>query len=706
MKLNIGRVPAKLERNIKLQTFLILSIVLFIMKVFLVPSDTLLMRFISEIVVILAVISLNFYLWDLISNKNINPISLVINIGILDAVIFFLINFSSPLVNALLGGSTDETNLFFRLIGFIYSYLIIISLSFIFLSFRELYFLRKGKNLTTYFNTMTIFFVLASLSMVLNKNNDLSYIADTFFIISILLIVINSVRISWIAFLSKKDKIKTLFLSVVIEILFIADLIASSGKTIHAEIFTQFSPALEKFLQLLMLYGIIYFGVLFFTTLFHIPTAEAFDRKQKEVSSLQYFSTLITQVLDFNDLASTITDIAIDVSGADSSWIILIQNKENNAVANKNIGFVNANLLTKYLLEKLKDSKIKSTITYDLKSLKDKDQLNEKFSSVSVSPLKSHNNLRGFLVTAKREGSGYDEEDIRAMDTFSDYASVSVENSMLFEESIEKERLEKELDLAREIQRKIIPIKNPEMEQLEISSVFIPAFEVGGDYYDFFKISESKLAFVIADVSGKGITAAFIMAEIKGIFESLSKMIESPKEILVKANQILKGILDRKSFVSAAYGLFDFDNDRLTIARAGHCPILLLRNNEYNDIRPTGMGLGINYGRRFKDTLEEMEIDIQENDTLVFYTDGISEAKNDKMEDFGETHFKKILLENVNKESGEITNNVIKEISVFSKTNQQYDDITLVILKWKQKNKIDGEKEWQNLIPQSKTKVR
>ena len=116
-----------------------------------------------------------------------------------------------------------------------------------------------------------------------------------------------------------------------------------------------------------------------------------------------------------------------------------------------------------------------------------------------------------------------------AINTFSDYASVAIENSLLLEQSIEKERLEKELDVAREIQKKILPAKNPEFENLSVTSVFIPAFEVGGDYYDFFEISKNKFGFIIADVSGKGITAAFIMAEVKGIFSSLSRMIESPK---------------------------------------------------------------------------------------------------------------------------------------------------------------------------------
>ncbi|MEJ2617019.1 MAG: PP2C family protein-serine/threonine phosphatase [Ignavibacteriaceae bacterium] len=315
----------------------------------------------------------------------------------------------------------------------------------------------------------------------------------------------------------------------------------------------------------------------------------------------------------------------------------------------------------------------------------------------AISPLKAYNTLSGYLIVVKKENFVFDEEDKNAINTFSDYASVAIENSRLLEESIEKERLEKELDVAREIQRKIIPSENPQYGKLEISSAFIPAFEVGGDYYDFFDIGQDKVAFVIADVSGKGISAAFIMAEIKGIFESLSKTIESPREILIKANQILQRTLDRKTFVSAAYGIIDLEEERMQLARAGHCPILLLRDGEAENLRPSGLGLGLDFGSRFSETLEELELNLKEHDTIVLYTDGISESKNNKNEDFGDFQFQKILLENNGKNADEITNSVLKEITLFSSNNHQHDDITLVILKWKPKIKNYGEEEWQNL---------
>jgi serine phosphatase RsbU (regulator of sigma subunit) len=266
--------------------------------------------------------------------------------------------------------------------------------------------------------------------------------------------------------------------------------------------------------------------------------------------------------------------------------------------------------------------------------------------------------------------------------------------------------MEKELDLAREIQRKILPAENPKYDKLDISTVFIPAFEVGGDYYDFFEIDKNNLGFIIADVSGKGISAAFIMAQIKGIFESLSKEIDKPKNILIKANRILKRTLDRKTFISAAFGVIDFENEVLHLARAGHCPILILRNGAAESLRPSGIGLGLNFDHQFEDNLEEIQIKLKQDDVLVLYTDGITEAKNNLLEDFGDIKFEKILIDSHNKTVDEITEKVIREVTLFSKDTSQHDDITLVVFKWKQKINLDGEKEWQSLTPQLQTKAK
>lgn len=635
--------------------------------------------------------------------------SIVMSVGILNAVIFFMLAFSSTIMNAIfdnLKEAITKPGLLYNIISFVYSYIIMVGLSIIFIFFKELFFLRQKRNVSTYYNTMIVFFILASFTSIFNKIPDISFIKNTFYIIAVILIFVNSIKISWIAFIVKKEKITLLVLSIIIGFLFTVNLINGTDTASGENVLAGFSSSLNTFLNLLMIYGVIYFGILFFTTLFHLPTAEAFDRKSQEISSLQYFSSLINQVLDFKDLAETIADISIKITKSNASFIIWKENGNWKTIVNKNIGFIDSDILTKFLLGEDYQKNYSTTTVVNINDANKNLELNENYSIAAISPLRTYNEIVGYLITAKKDDYIFDEEDKNALNTFSYYASTAVENSELLEESIEKERLEKELDLAREIQRKLVPVKNPEYEKLKISSVFIPAFEVGGDYYDFFEISKNKLGFVIADVSGKGISAAFIMAEIKGIFESLSKMSNDPKDILTKANQILERTLDRKNFVSAAYGIFDFENEVLRISRAGHCPVILIRDNVSENIRPKGFGLGMNFSDYFEETLEEIVINLRKNDLLVLYTDGITESKNKEMKDFGDELFEKILLENCNKNVDEISNKVIQELTLFSQNNSQHDDITLVILKWKENLKFDGEKEWQNSTPRLQNKVK
>ncbi len=632
------------------------------------------------------------------------------NIGILSAFIFFLIFFYSSIISLFFENVNDDlsnTGFLSTIFTFVYFLLIIGFTTYVLVALRHLFFLGQSSNKNIYFNTMIVFFLLASLSIRFSTSDELSFISTTFFIVSALLMLINSLRISWIAFLTKKEKITLLFLSVVITVLFIVNASNTGNDSSINLSFLSFSKSFNFFVSLILIYGAIYFSVLFFTTLFHIPTAEAFDRKAQEVSSLQYFSKLITQVLDFDELTETVTDITTKVSNADASWIIWKEHNDFVPIANNNIGFVDSELINKFILRKVSWDGLSETTFLKLTEFDELVKVSKLYKALAVSPLKAHGKVKGLLVAVRKDETRFNEEDRNAIATFSDYASVAIENSGLLEESIEKERLEKELDVAREIQKKILPEKNPVYDGLEISSVFIPAFEVGGDFYDFFEISKTKLGFVIADVSGKGISAAFIMAEVKGIFESLSKIIESPKEILMKANEILNRTLDNKTFVSAVYGLIDIERGQMKISRAGHCPVILLRNDIAQSVKPSGIGLGISEVDHFNEHLDEVIIELKENDTIVLYTDGITEAKNENLDDFGEKYFTEILLENRNNIVDEISKKVIQAVTMFSYNHSQYDDITLVILKWKplqseeggrdrQKIKTDGDKKWQN----------
>ena len=189
--------------NIKLQAFIVLTAILLIYKIFYPSGDSYTLTILNEILVIGLTAFLILYFIDLLKSKRINPVSLVMSVGIVTAIIFFLISFSSTIINGLFSDVNERVNkpdLVFGIITFIYSLVILVSVSYIFLAFKEFYFLNKKQNANTYFNTMVVFIALALLASFLRNNQSLSFIKNTFFIVSILLIVINSLKISWIAF--------------------------------------------------------------------------------------------------------------------------------------------------------------------------------------------------------------------------------------------------------------------------------------------------------------------------------------------------------------------------------------------------------------------------------------------------------------------------------------------------------------------------
>ena len=688
------RLPfSEIKSTKKLENAIFISILLFLYKIIYPSVDTFLGIVINELLIFTVMYLWMLYTIDFIHSKSPAPLSVVLNAGILNALIFFIISVSASMVSNLsdLGTPSDFVySIFTAFVAFIFMGATIYLIS----AFRELFYLRQQRDPSTYFNTMLTFFALTFISNIfLGLDKDLDYLKNAFYVVSIVLISINSLRVAWIAFLVKKQKIYLLIISIVLSILFGFNFALTLESNVVQQLLTAFSPGLITVLNLVMIYGTIYFGVIFFTALFHLPTAEAFDRKAEEVTSLIDLSKLITQVFDFKELAETVTTITTKVCNSDSAWLVTYKEGNYELSSINNIGYVEAEKITNSLLvesaykiddvQTINDHPIKIKIKTDIRTFN--------YKSVAIAPLKVHNETSGFLFAARKHNFVFDDDDKKAIGAFADYASVALENAKLIEESLEKERLEKELDVAREIQYKILPNETPKFDNLEISALFVPAFEVGGDYYDFFELANNKLGFVVADVSGKGISAAFIMAEVKGIFESLAKLIISPKELLINANEILKKSLEKKSFVTAIYGVIDLETGLLNFARVGHSPVMYVHDNKIEQLTPPGMGLGLDYGPSFSSTLKEMDIQLSDDNIVVFYTDGIPESQNGEMEEYGYGRFEKTLLSNSKKSIVDISNEVMKELTVFSQDTSQHDDITLVIFKWHFKNKSAGD---------------
>lgn len=654
---------------------------------------TFILGFINAIIIFNGLFFGIIYTSDFTAIKKSSPITLIVNAGILTIVLFFLSAVSAALFDRI-SDLNSSIDFLYSLLSTLVALVYIGSICYIFSAFRELFFLRQKKDPQKYFNAMTVVLSLAFFSSSLTVfDKDFDYITLSFFVVSIVLISINSLRVSWIAFLVKKQKLTLLLISIILSGLFGINFALTYDQSFINQLLVNFSPGLHMAYSLVMIYGAIYFGVIFFTALFHLPTAEAFDRKAQELSSLMDLSKLITQVFDFKELADSVTAVTTKVCSSDSAWLVIKNGEEYELTSVNNIGYVEAEQVTNYLIEEGSVS-YDELVTFDRKLIKIKIKTDIRtfdFKALAIAPLKVHKETKGFLFTGRKENFSFDEDERNSVGAFADYAAVALENAKLIEESIEKERLESELKVARDIQYKILPAKTPKFESLDISALFVPAFEVGGDYYDFFHLGENKLGFVCADVSGKGISAAFIMAEVKGIFESLSKLIQSPKELLTSANEILKNSLEKKSFVTAVYGVVDIDSGKLVFSRAGHVPVYRCSNGNVKKLIPGGIGLGLDEGSSFSETMKEMEIQLENNDIVALYSDGITEAMNEKQEEFGYRRFEEILCEYYKEDVDTLSNKIMSRISVFSQNSYQHDDITLVLFKWFSNNKKLGE---------------
>jgi serine phosphatase RsbU (regulator of sigma subunit) len=634
---------------------------------------------------IYSTLALSFiYFSEIVNTKNDNPIALVLNVGILSAILFFFTTLSSALFDKI--ENIEEVNgVLYTLVSVIISHGFLLS-SLIVLATLQLFYSLKQKRISrNYFNYLLIAIVLASFSSTISGlNASLQFIEKSFFIVAIVLIVFNSFRVSWIAFQTRKEKIFLLFLSIIMSALFGLNFAMFSETNIIEQIVFHFSPGARILYTLIMLYGNIYFGIVFFTTLFHLPTAGVFDQKTEEITSLIDLSKLMTQVLDFKELADGLTDATNKICNSDSAWIIDIENDKKNLISVNNIGYIEAQDISNELLNEFQ-IELKEILALNKKVIKVKkgnDVRAYVFQAILIAPLKVHGKTNGYLFAAKRQKYKFDKDENRALGAFADYAAVAMENAKLIKSSMEKERMENELEVARNIQSRLLPSKSPACESLEVDSLFVPAFEVGGDYYDYFQLDENRLAFVIADVSGKGVVASYVMAEVKGIFESLSKVISEPRELLIATNDILKESLSRNSFVTALYGIIDKEKGLLNFARAGHMPLLICSNGKVKDYLPKGIGLGLDFGKNFDSNIENMEIKLNNNDIMLLYTDGVTESRNSKNEEFGFERFKDIIEKNYNNSLEEITGKIFEGVSVFSKEEQQHDDITLVLFKW------------------------
>jgi sigma-B regulation protein RsbU (phosphoserine phosphatase) len=247
----------------------------------------------------------------------------------------------------------------------------------------------------------------------------------------------------------------------------------------------------------------------------------------------------------------------------------------------------------------------------------------------------------------------------------------------------ERQRLQQELEIARSVQMSFLPKTNPQLVELDIASRCAPALEVGGDYYDFIDAGNKRLGVVVGDVSGKGTQAAFFMTLTKGFVRALAEVSPSPSIVLTRVNKLFYENVDRGVFISMVLGIFDTSKHILTVARAGHNPVIMRKTkaDQVQVVNPMGLALGLDAGETFAKSIQEVEIPFQSGDLFVFYTDGFPEAMNKTLEEFGEDRLCATVQKYAQGSAAEIMDGVFAEMKQFVGKAKQHDDMTIVVVK-------------------------
>lgn len=253
------------------------------------------------------------------------------------------------------------------------------------------------------------------------------------------------------------------------------------------------------------------------------------------------------------------------------------------------------------------------------------------------------------------------------------------EYDVMYKKNFDNIRMRKELEYAQQMQLSMLPERFAVINNLEISAISIPATEVGGDYYDYFKLSEDKIGVFICDVSGHGVASALLLSGIRSCMHLILEETNDPKIIFTKLNRVIRKTQSRKMFVTAIFAVIDMKESKCTLYNAGHLPPYKIsgESNEIYKLKKHGITLGAT-DNIYADESKEVVIDFKKNDKLILYTDGVNEAQNEKRDEYGIDKIEEFLNSNSDKKTTQIIDDLVADVNKFTQNKIQSDDLTII----------------------------
>jgi sigma-B regulation protein RsbU (phosphoserine phosphatase) len=298
--------------------------------------------------------------------------------------------------------------------------------------------------------------------------------------------------------------------------------------------------------------------------------------------------------------------------------------------------------------------------------------------SEMVAPIISNDAVIGVFDLESDSLNAYDEDDLSVLTLLASQVAIIIEKVQLHEQVVEKNRLQTQLEIARQVQLELLPAADPKIEGFDISAYIFPTEEVSGDYYDWVRMFEDQIGVVVADAVGKGIPAALLMSFLRASLRSSVQVGYAPHIAMSKVGNLLWDSVEDNQFITAIYGILDATNRTFVFSNAGHNPPLLIKPNgeyrfvEYGDL-PLGMFFDSRYHQHF--------IKFEPSQVMVLYTDGITESANANGEEYGNDRFAKRVLEGIDLSAKELIDFIRKGVADFTERKFLDDDGTLFIVK-------------------------
>ncbi|MDQ6625473.1 MAG: SpoIIE family protein phosphatase [Verrucomicrobiota bacterium] len=304
--------------------------------------------------------------------------------------------------------------------------------------------------------------------------------------------------------------------------------------------------------------------------------------------------------------------------------------------------------------------------------------------SVMITPLLYGKQNMGVLALGNGpKVAPFTPSDFVVFKSIAEQSAFALYTAVIYSEANEKKRLDHDLQIAREIQRILLPSEAPKIDGFEISGINIPASQVSGDYFDYIAVDSDRLGVAIADVSGKGVPASLIMAICRSVLRSQAPENSSPSEVLKKVNRQLYPDIREDMFISMAYLVLDHVRATITMARAGHDAPLLYRSatQELIPLKPPGLVLGIDSGSVFDRITGDFDIHLEKDDCLILYTDGITEALDAAGDEYGLERTTQSIRASAPEGAPAVIKRLIDDLRTFVDATPQNDDITLIAIR-------------------------